>query len=127
MPNLMMTTRRGVTFHLTITIDPKNIDRFLEALRPCWAAVIKEPNCIFFDVHYLPSKPGTFRFVEIWDKDNEWFERNQLGKEYYKLYWEITNSMWLSRKLEVFDRLGEWSFVGDKYLAESLVADKGVE
>ncbi|KAK5446566.1 hypothetical protein LTS15_009498 [Exophiala xenobiotica] len=96
-----------MTLHVTIRIDPANIEPFLKALRPCWTACCQEPECIFFDVYHDPSEPGTFRFVETWTKDEDWFP--------------ITKPMWIAdREMAFFERVNGWSYVDDVYLASSV-------
>lgn len=105
------------TLVVTIQISPSDIPAFLTALRPCWQACAREPECIYFDVHHSPSEPGTFRFVEVWTKDEKWFNDHQLTKSYYEPYVKVTEPMWIQpRKLEFFERLGGWCYVDEKYL-----------
>jgi quinol monooxygenase YgiN len=110
-----------MTLHVTIRIDPANIEPFLKALRPCWTACLQEPECIFFDVYHDPSEPGTFRFVETWTKDEDWFRKNQLTKSYYDPYQAITKPIWIAdREMAFFERVNGWSYVDDVYLASSV-------
>ena len=64
---------RGFSLHVTITIDPSNIDAFLSAFQPCYEAVVAEPDCTYFEVFHSLDEPGVFRFVENWTKSPEWF------------------------------------------------------
>jgi quinol monooxygenase YgiN len=64
---------RGFSLHVTITVDPSNIDDFLAAFRPCYEAVVAEPDCTYFEVFHSLDEPGVFRFVENWRKSPEWF------------------------------------------------------
>ena len=57
---------------MTIVVAPENIDRFLEYLKPCFEAVVAEPECAAFEVFHDPEQPGCFRFVENWRRDKEW-------------------------------------------------------
>jgi len=114
-----------LTLHATIKIDPTNTDKFLTALRPAWAAVINEPECLFFDVFHTPEEPGTFRFVEVWTKDWKWFLEHQMKKAYYQPYLAITEPMWLDRELKHWERADGWSYVDDKYLADSIRTGEG--
>lgn len=61
------------TLHVSIQVAPKNVDAFLEALRPAWAGVVAEPENLFFDVFQSQETPGLFRFVEVWSKGKDWF------------------------------------------------------
>jgi quinol monooxygenase YgiN len=122
MSNPLFTPHRGVAFQVTIKIDPTNIEKFLEALRPCWLAVREDPECLCFDVFHSSSAPGTFLFIEVWGKDNDWIEKHHLTKEYFKKYCEATESMWLEKEVKAFDRLKDWNFVDEKYLEGSIKA-----
>jgi len=84
-----------LSLHVTIQVAPESVDAFLEALRPCWAGCASEPECLFFDVYQDVDTPGLFRFVEIWSKHKEWFVTQQLTKDYYHPYTEITQPMWI--------------------------------
>lgn len=127
MPNPLNTPCQGVTHVGTIKIDPSNIDKFLEAFRTCWLAVCKEPHCLYFDVFHSQSESGTFHFVEVWSKDNEWFMEHQITKDYYKPYWEITRPLWVNRDLHVYNRLSDWNFVDDRYLEGSVRAKEELQ
>ncbi|OAQ60544.1 antibiotic biosynthesis monooxygenase domain-containing protein [Pochonia chlamydosporia 170] len=104
---------RGFSLHVNITIDPSNVDAFLAAFRPVYEAVVAEPDCSFFEVFYSLDEPGVFRFVENWNKSREWFLENQLTKEYYKPYLDITEPMWIKpRTFNFFGRSSkEWTTV----------------
>ncbi|KAF2462779.1 uncharacterized protein BDR25DRAFT_247797, partial [Lindgomyces ingoldianus] len=71
---------KQLTLFVTFHIHPHLIPTFLSAHRPVWAACTPEPECLLFDVFQDPSRPGRFRFVEVWSRDREWFEREQLTK-----------------------------------------------
>jgi quinol monooxygenase YgiN len=66
---------KQLTLFVTIQVDPSNIEKFKEAHRPVWKACSEEPECLFFDVFQDPESPGRFRFVEVWSKSREWFEK----------------------------------------------------
>lgn len=70
----MAATYTGPSFslHVTITIDPSNIEKFFEALKPAYDAVIAEPECVFFEVYQSSSEPGVIKFVENWNASLEW-------------------------------------------------------
>lgn len=96
----------GISLHVTITVAPENIDKFLEALRPCYEAVIAEPDCTFFEVFQDPEKPGRFRFVENWTKAKDWFMQHQITKDYYKPYMAATEPLWIEpREFTFFSRM----------------------
>jgi len=119
-PHLM--SHQGVTHVGTIHIDPTNVDEFLEAFRACWVQVCREPECIYFDVFHSKTEPGRFHFVEIWNKDNDWFMEVQIKKDYYKPYWDITRPLWEARDLHTYDRLSGFNFVDGRYLEGSVKA-----
>ena len=112
----------GVTHTGTIKVAPVDIDKFLEALRTCWLEVCREPECLFFDVFHSQAEPGTFHFIEVWSKDNDWFMDVQIKKDYYKPYWDVTRPMWISRDMHTYDRLAGWSFIDEKYLQGAITA-----
>jgi quinol monooxygenase YgiN len=94
----LFVSHHGVAFHVTIKINPSNIDKFPKALRPCWLAVQEEPECLYFDVFHSSSTLGTFLFIEVWGKDNDWIEKHHLTNKYFKKYCAATESVWLKRK-----------------------------
>ncbi|KAK3648777.1 hypothetical protein LTR56_007217 [Elasticomyces elasticus] len=116
MANTLLKPHPGVTHTGTIKIDPRNIDKFLEAFRICWQEVCKEPECVYFEVFYSKTDSGVFHFVEVWAKDNDWFMDVQIKKDYYKAYWEVTKPMWIERELKMYDRLVGLSFIDKRYL-----------
>jgi quinol monooxygenase YgiN len=114
MSDPLITSHQGVTFQVSIKVDPSDIDKFLEALRPCWLAVREEPERLYFDVFNSSSVPSTFLFMEVRAKDNNWIEKHHLTKEYFKKYCDATESMWLEKEVQAFDRLESWNFVHEK-------------
>lgn len=114
-------TTGQMTLHVTLRIDPSNIEPFMEALRPCWQGCLREPECIFFDVFHSPTEPGTFRFVEVWKRDQKWFEEHQLTKPYYEPYLTITKPMWIADREMLFtERVDGWSYADAEYLQGAL-------
>ncbi|ETI23991.1 hypothetical protein G647_05798 [Cladophialophora carrionii CBS 160.54] len=106
-----------LVLHATLRIDASQIPAFLAALRPAWESCIHEPECLFFDVSHSPTEPGTFRFVEVWQGDQKWFEDVQAKKEYYVPYLEVTRPMWVGdRELVFTERVEGWSFANEAYL-----------
>lgn len=69
------TLKKQMTLFVTITVSPENIEKFKEAHRPVWKACSEEPECLLFDVFQDSEVPGRFRFVEVWSKGKEWFEK----------------------------------------------------
>ena len=110
-----------MTLFVTITVHPKDHDEFLKALRPCWQGCIQEPECIYFDVFHSSDNPGTFRFVEVWTENREWFKTVQLNRSYYEPYLSITKPMWVKdREMVYLDRVPNWNFVDKRYLDGSI-------
>jgi hypothetical protein len=70
---------KQLTLFVTFQVAPENIEKFKEAHRPVWKACSEEPECLLFDVFQDPEKPGRFRFIEVWSKSREWFEKVCLG------------------------------------------------
>jgi hypothetical protein len=68
----MPPTGPGISLHVKITVAPENVEKFLEALKPAYDAVVAEPECTFFQVLHNQDEPGVFKFVENWDADLEW-------------------------------------------------------
>lgn len=62
----------GISLHVTIVVAPENVEKFLSLLKPCFDAVIAEPECTSFEVFHDQEQPGYFRFVENWSQDQEW-------------------------------------------------------
>jgi quinol monooxygenase YgiN len=67
-----MSSQPFLSLHVTVTVAPENAERFLEALKPAYDAVIAEPECVFFEVFRSPEEPGIFKFVENWNATKEW-------------------------------------------------------
>ncbi|KAF2751192.1 hypothetical protein M011DRAFT_473700 [Sporormia fimetaria CBS 119925] len=105
---------KGISLHVEITVAPENVDKFLEALKPCYEAVIAEEKCTFFEVFHSAENPGVFKFVENWDATVEWLMANQLNKPYYKPYLEATEPMWIKpRTHHIWEVLEDqsWTYV----------------
>lgn len=56
----------GFSLHVTVYIDPANVEKFFEYFKPAYDAVIAEPELLFFEVYQSPTDPGTLRWVENW-------------------------------------------------------------
>ncbi|KAG0649454.1 3-ketosteroid 1-dehydrogenase helE [Hyphodiscus hymeniophilus] len=116
MSNHLATPHSGVIYHVTIKIAPSNMTAFLSALRPCWAATRKDPECLYYEVFHSSTEPGTFSVVEVWAKDEAWITKNHIQRPYFKKYCEDTEHMWLKKDLVVLERLKGWNFVDESYL-----------
>lgn len=62
----------GISVHVTITIDPKDKDAFLTALKPTFDAVKAEPLNLFFEISYDEKNPGVFKLIESWNCTSEY-------------------------------------------------------
>lgn len=67
-----MSSVYGTSVHVTVTIDPRNEEAFLRALKPTFDAVCAESENTFFEVYKNSDKPGQFKFVENWNASKEW-------------------------------------------------------
>lgn len=62
----------SISIHITITIDPSKSEAFLEALRPTFEEVIKEPLNASIEVFQDAMTPGVFRIIENWNTSIEY-------------------------------------------------------
>lgn len=64
-----------------------------------------------------PKEPGTFRFMEVWSKSKDWFEKEQMTKPYYATMFPKSEKTWIEPpKMEFFERDGESSVYRQEYL-----------
>jgi quinol monooxygenase YgiN len=61
-----MASTPGISLHVTIYIDPSNVEKFFEHMKPVYDAVVAEPECRFFEIYQDPKEPGTLSWVENW-------------------------------------------------------------
>ncbi|KAF2258431.1 hypothetical protein CC78DRAFT_549151 [Lojkania enalia] len=107
----MVAPNPSLSLQVKITIAPSDAERFLEALKPAYDAVVAEPENVYFEVFRDPENGGVFKFVEHWNASMEWLVNVQLKKEYYKPYLAVTEPMFLKpREVEVWERMpgNEW-------------------
>ncbi|KAE8145416.1 hypothetical protein BDV25DRAFT_133810 [Aspergillus avenaceus] len=103
----MAVSFQGISLHVTIHINPDNLEKFWELFKPVYDKVIDEPECTFFEVYQSSEEPGTLSWVENWSKPKEWLFENQLTKEYYRDYLATTTQMFTKpREARIFDRVG---------------------
>jgi len=62
----------AISLEVTITVDPSNVQTFLEHMRPAYETVIKEKECTFFEVVLNPQVPGEVHWVEGWTEGRQW-------------------------------------------------------
>ncbi|KAK4497120.1 hypothetical protein PRZ48_011570 [Zasmidium cellare] len=99
-------TLSSFALHVTIHIDPSNVDKFFAAMKPAFDVVAAEPECLYFEIFQDPAEPGKISWVENWSKGVEWFFKEQMTKEYYKPYLEATEKLYIKpREFKVLKRL----------------------
>jgi len=126
--NTLQKAEKQLTLFVTFQVASANIEKFKEAHRPVWKACSEEPECLLFDVFQPPDQPGRFRFVEVWSKGREWFEKEQMTKPYYASLWERSKPLWIADiHMEYFEREGEGSVWSDDYLVSGKKKEKGKE
>lgn len=62
----MSTPTSEISLHVQVTIDPKDVPAFVEAMTPIFDIVTAEPNCTFFEIYQSMEDPGTISWVENW-------------------------------------------------------------
>jgi hypothetical protein len=67
-----MSSEYGSSIHITVTIDPRNEEAFLAALKPAFEAASAESENTFIEVFRNSDRPGQYRFVENWNASKEW-------------------------------------------------------
>jgi len=70
---------------VTWTIKPEHVDDWLEAEFEAWETVHNQPECVFFEILRDPAKPNSFRLLECWNRDREWFDNVQLKTKPYQV------------------------------------------
>ncbi|KAF2458219.1 hypothetical protein BDY21DRAFT_341923 [Lineolata rhizophorae] len=112
----------GTCAFIDIYFPKEKADFFLEQLRPCWEAVVAEPECISFEVFRTDDNPEyvNFRFVECWAASIEWLMNVQLQKEYYKPYLAVTEPLFVKpREVKVFTCEPDWVVAKPSYFKPS--------
>ncbi|KAJ5523851.1 hypothetical protein N7494_010501 [Penicillium frequentans] len=105
------------SLHIKIYIDPSNVGKFLEHFKPVYDAVVKEPECRFFELYQDPANPGTLTWVENWNATTQWFMENQMTKAYYEPYLAATEPMFVKpREFKIYNRLApDYCISKDQY------------
>lgn len=62
----MSPSNSGFSAHVTVTMAPENVPKFLEAFRGVYEKVIQEPECTFFEAYESPEEPGKLIWIENW-------------------------------------------------------------
>jgi quinol monooxygenase YgiN len=56
----------GCSLHVTIHLDPANLEAWFEAFRTPYEGCLSEKECTFFAVYQDPEQPGVVSWVEHW-------------------------------------------------------------
>ena len=109
---------------VTLRVSPANAEALAAAHRPVWAACAREPECLVFDVWQDPEDKGRFRFFEVWSRDREWFEKEQMTKPYYAALWERSRPLWIEEiKIEYMESFGEGRILRKGYVQGGTMMD----
>jgi hypothetical protein len=117
-----------LTLHITWHFAPENVATFYEVLRPLHENLVKENECLYFNVYEIAQQPGVVRLVEIWDCDMKWMAevwarsgdeeprlmmiQVQSKKGYYAPFFEATKRISLQpQKIEFMKGVGEFRFM----------------
>lgn len=68
-----MSSSRGISLHVTITVAADNADEFLRRFKPTVDLIVAEPECLYFQVSQSLDQPGRFKIVENWRMSKERF------------------------------------------------------
>lgn len=105
-PTLKQIRPLAFILNVQMTIRTSDAEAFLAAIKPAYDAVLKEPECAFFNLgqrhplNPLTGEPSTgegetvISFSEGWNCTLEWFREVQLKKEYYGPYQAATQPMY---------------------------------
>jgi quinol monooxygenase YgiN len=63
----MARTSPSIAVHVKITVEPSNIDAFLQALKPAYESVAAEPLNESIELYQDAKTPGVFRLIEKWN------------------------------------------------------------
>ena len=61
------------SLQVTVYISESDVPAFFEHMKPVFAHVTAEPECLYFELFQDPADPGTISWVENWDKSPEKF------------------------------------------------------
>ncbi|UNI20500.1 hypothetical protein JDV02_006580 [Purpureocillium takamizusanense] len=102
---MTLTTKRGLSVHISLFIAPENVSRFFEAFKPVYEKTLAEPECLFIEAYLASDDPGHIRLVENWDASVE-FLKARSGREEFKDYFAFIETLFVKpRRIEVFNRL----------------------
>lgn len=70
-----MSSPSNVTYLLvTVTIDPKDLNIYVTALKEIYHKSTAEPENFLYEVLWHENKPEVFTILEGWAKDIKWVE-----------------------------------------------------
>ena len=120
----MASQTKSITIFVDFYIKPDRIEEWKSIHRPIWDAVAHEKECLLFDIFWDPDEPGHFRLVEVWAGDREWFETQQMKKDYMIDLWPKSSRTWEKEmKITYFERLGEGCSYRKGYLEGGKLMD----
>lgn len=61
-----MASSEGFSLHVTVWIDPSNVDEFKKHMQPVYDMVISQPECEYFEIFQGTEDPGQLSWVENW-------------------------------------------------------------
>jgi hypothetical protein len=107
-PNLKHVQPLAFILNVRMVVKTSDVPGFLAAIKPAYDAVLKEPECAFFNLgqkHPLNPLTGErdsevgedesmISFSEGWNCTLDYFRDVQLKKEYYGPYQAVTVGMW---------------------------------
>ncbi|KAL8937076.1 MAG: hypothetical protein Q9211_003865 [Gyalolechia sp. 1 TL-2023] len=73
-----MSSPRGISAHVTITVAPANADEFLKRSRPTFDLIVAEPACLYFELFHSATQKGRFKIVENWSMSQEEFVKRDI-------------------------------------------------
>ncbi|KAI0546162.1 hypothetical protein F4679DRAFT_587820 [Xylaria curta] len=95
----------GTSIHVTIHLQPFQMDSFFTAFETFYHNIIREEECLSFQMYRNLEKPETIVWVEEWSKSPEWLVNNIITKDYYQEYLDVTEPMLLfGREANFFER-----------------------
>ncbi len=92
-----------LTLHITWHFAPEDVTTFYEVLRPLHENLVKERECLYFNVYEIAHQPGVLRLVEIWDCDMKWMD--EVGSLALDLSWRTTLMQYRSNRKRIIMRL----------------------
>lgn len=61
-----MDSFEGFSLHVTVFIDPSNVEKYREHFKPAFDMIISQPECQYFEVFQSFEDPGQISWVENW-------------------------------------------------------------